>query len=86
MTRLLAAFALCVAAHAQDTTAVMEGQVTDSSGGVVAGATVQALNTKTGYTRSQTTTNTGAYHLALPIGEYELHVGATGFAQHAQRS
>ncbi len=77
-------FALCSAAFAQETTAVLEGQITDASGGVISGAIVQAVNGKTGYRRSQTTTSVGAYHFALPIGEYELRVSTAGFAEHLQ--
>ena len=78
------ALALCSALCAQDTTASLEGQITDSSGGVIVGASVEAVNGKTGYRRSQITTSAGAYHFALPVGEYELQVTKTGFAQHVQ--
>ncbi|MEO8656954.1 MAG: carboxypeptidase regulatory-like domain-containing protein [Bryobacteraceae bacterium] len=74
--------ALCCAVFAQDTTAILEGQITDSSGGVIVGATVQAVNGKTGYRRTQITTSAGAYHFALPVGEYDLQVTAAGFAEH----
>ena len=75
-------FTLCIGISAQDTTAVLEGQVTDESGGVIAGAAVQAVNARTGYRRIQNTTSTGAYHFALPVGEYELQLTMAGFAQH----
>ena len=76
------AVALCIGICAQDTTAVLEGQITDESGGVIAGAVVQAVNARTGYRRAQNTTSAGAYHFALPVGEYELQVTMAGFAQH----
>lgn len=79
--RLLLVLASCQGLFAQDTTAVLEGQITDESGGVVPGATVQAVNGKTGYRRTQNTTTAGAYHFALPVGEYELHITKSGFAE-----
>ena len=75
---------LCVAATAQDTNAVLEGHVTDTSGAVIAGATVKATGRQTGYTRTQSTTNAGAYHLALPAGEYELRITAPNLAEYVQ--
>ena len=78
------ALALCSALCAQDTTGVLEGQITDASGGVIAGAAVQAVNVKTGYRRTQSTTSAGAYHFALPVGDYDLQVTMPGFAQHLQ--
>lgn len=84
MRTLIVALCLCASAFAQDTTATLEGQVTDPSGGVVAGAHVLALNAKTGYTRTQTTTSAGAYHLLVPVGEYTLEVQATNFASYTQ--
>jgi hypothetical protein len=76
--------ALCCAAFAQDTTAVLEGQISDPSGAALVGATVEAVNAKTGFRRSQQTTSAGAYHFALPVGEYELQVSMTGFARHVR--
>ncbi len=80
---------LCVAvllgvAGAQDTNAVLEGQVTDSSGGAIVGAVVKAVNRQTGQARSQTTTSAGAYHLLLPAGEYELRVAAPNLAEYVR--
>lgn len=76
--------ALCLWALAQDTNAVLEGQVTDISGGVIAGATVKATNKHTAYARTQATTKAGAYHLTLPAGEYELTVSAPNLAAFVQ--
>ncbi|HWB95131.1 MAG TPA: carboxypeptidase regulatory-like domain-containing protein, partial [Bryobacteraceae bacterium] len=77
--------ALCAGASAQDISATLEGQVTDASGSIVAGATVKAIGATTGYTRVQQTTYTGAYHLSLPAGEYELHVAAPNFSESVRR-
>lgn len=84
MKILLLPLALWVSALAQDTTAILEGQVTDPAGGVVVGATVQAIHTKTGYTQTQTTTSAGRFHLAVPSGEYSLHVSSPNFAKYVQ--
>ncbi len=80
MKAVLLALAVCLAASAQDTTAILEGRVTDATGGVVSGAVVRAVNTRTGYTREQIVTRSGAYHVALPVGEYDLQVRAPNFA------
>jgi hypothetical protein len=75
---------LCACAAAQDARAVLEGQVTDPSGAVVARATVRIADGRTGYTRTQLTTSAGAYHLALPLGEYEFWVSAPNFEEYHQ--
>ena len=77
--------AVCAAAFAQDTTAVLEGQITDQTGGALAGAIVEAVNTKTGFKRSQRTTSAGAYHFALPTGDYELQASMTGFTRQVRQ-
>lgn len=84
MRNLLLALGFCACALAQDTRAILEGQVTDPSGAVIAGATVRVEEGKTGYTRTQVTTSAGAYHLALPVGEYELWVTAPNFEEYHQ--
>ena len=81
MRRVFILCAFCLILAAQDTTAGLEGQITDPSGGMISGAMVQAVNAKTGFTRSQITTNSGAFHLTLSTGDYDLHVSAAGFAQ-----
>ena len=85
MKTIVLLLSLCACALAQDTTAVLEGQVTDSSGSVLVGATVQATNQTNGYSRTQNTTTAGAYHLILPAGDYELRVTARSFAAYARR-
>lgn len=54
-------FALSVCALAQDTNATLEDLVTDPSGSVISGAKIHALNTMTGYVRTQATNNAGSY-------------------------
>ncbi len=74
---LLAAF--LPTAHAQ-MSASIKGIVTDASGAAVPGAIVTAQNTETGAMRSGATDDSGRYlELALPVGEYEVHVTKAGF-------
>jgi hypothetical protein len=63
-------------------TGVITGVVKDPSGGVVAGATVKAINKGTGATRSTTTGDSGSYELAqLVPGEYRVEATGQGFAK-----
>ena len=58
----------------------ISGTVTDSSGAVVAGATVTATNTATSDSRSTTTNENGKYLIGnLTAGTYNLKVDASGF-------
>ncbi|MGC4053801.1 MAG: TonB-dependent receptor [Paludibaculum sp.] len=84
MRNALCLFVLSAAVWAQDTGAVLEGQVTDASGGVIAGAVVNATERTTGLARSQSTTNAGAYHLVLPVGEYDLSISAPNLSEFKQ--
>jgi hypothetical protein len=56
------------------------GALTDASGAVVAGTTVEAKNTATGVVFRGVSTNSGDYTIAdLPVGIYALSVTAKGF-------
>src|SRR5580658_1385374 len=56
------------------------GVVTDSTGAVVAGTTVEAKNTETGVVFRGVSTNSGDYAITdLPVGIYAVSVTATGF-------
>src|SRR5664279_847844 len=79
------ALVLCAISCAQDTTATIEGRVLDPSGRVITGAVVRATNTSTGYTRSQITSSSGAYHLSLPAAAYDILVDAPDFARLTQK-
>ncbi len=58
------------------------GTVTDSTGGVVPGAKVVAVNRATNETREFTSDGTGSYQFnALPSGTYRLTVTAASFKQ-----
>ena len=67
-------------ALAQLGTATISGNVTDSSGAVVVGATVTAVNNATGFRRQTTSNELGQYNLpGLTPGSYSLTVEVTGF-------
>src|SRR4051794_23232856 len=68
------------AATAQVTSATVVGTVTDQSGAGLPGVSVTARNTETGFTRSVTTGETGAYRLEfLPTGAYQVEAALSGF-------
>jgi len=73
---------LCIpAALAQTVTGSITGAVTDTSGAVIAGATVTARNVATGVDTPVTTNASGSYNIQfLPIGQYEVTVQANGFS------
>jgi hypothetical protein len=67
-------------ASAQSYRGTIRGVVTDPSGAVVVGATVEGRSTRTGYSRQAVTAEDGGYVLAeLPAGEYEVSVSSAGF-------
>ncbi len=66
-------------------TAQINGTVVDSSGGVLPGVTVTAIQTETGFRREVVTNENGSYVLTnLPIGPYRLEVTLAGFRTFAQ--
>ena len=75
---LAATFAL---GQSQATTGVVEGVVTDSSGGVLPGVTVTMRNTATNFEQVQVTDSAGRFRgVQLPLGPYEIRVALAGFA------
>jgi hypothetical protein len=77
---LLAAFPLASTAAAQVTSATLVGTVNDPSGAALPGVSVTARNADTGFTRTVTTNETGAYRLEfLPIGSYSVEAALSGF-------
>jgi hypothetical protein len=74
-------FAPSAFAQAGANTGEISGAVTDPSGAPVAGASVTATNTGTGYKQAATTGETGIYRLTLlPLGTYEVETQANGFS------
>jgi hypothetical protein len=62
--------------------ASLSGTITDSSGAVVPGATVNALQTSTQATFNTITNGSGVYNFTgLPVGEYTISVSKEGFTQ-----
>jgi len=71
---------LTVPSWAQTITGTISGDVTDTSGAVVAAATITVENLGTGDKRTATTTNTGSYRVPdLAIGKYKVTATAQGF-------
>jgi outer membrane receptor protein involved in Fe transport len=65
-------------------TAVVQGLVTDPSGAVVPNAKIIVRNIATGFERSTETDSSGNYQVAaLPVGVYRVEVQASGFGNQA---
>src|SRR5258708_13103342 len=91
--RILLAVALSLAvpawtsAQSQITTAVIEGVVTDSSGAVLPGVTVELRNVDTNFTRTLVTDRDGRFvGLQLPPGRYAVTYKLPGFATLVQEN
>lgn len=68
------------AAYAQVDRAVLEGTISDPSGGVIVGASVQVLAVDTGLQEEQRTNSKGYYRFSgLPVGAYKTTVNNAGF-------
>src|SRR5215468_12720643 len=66
-------------------TAQINGNIADSSGAVLPGVTVVAIQTDTGARREVVTDETGSYALLnLPIGPYRLEASLAGFRSFAK--
>jgi len=74
---------LSMSSFGQDTTSgAIQGIVSDEQGAVVAGATVEARNIETNFSRSFITESDGRYtFLSLPPGHYIVSVTKEGFAK-----
>ena len=80
---LIVVFGLSSAAwgQAQITSGVIQGTLTDESGGVVPGATVEVKHLSTNLTSTQTSDGDGRFvFLQLVPGEYSLTVTQKGYA------
>jgi hypothetical protein len=74
---VLLALATCV--HAQSTASI-EGLITDEHGAVIGGAEITATDLSIGVTRLAPTDDSGRYQIAaLPNGDYRLEISAKGF-------
>jgi hypothetical protein len=83
LSLLVASLLLLVGANTalgQATSGDIVGNVTDSTGAAIAGATVTAKNITTGVATSVTTNSVGDYHISnLLAGSYDVSASATGF-------
>ena len=73
----LTILAVPVVAHAQEAT--VTGTVSDSTGGVLPGVTIKAVNEASGNNFEAVTDARGAYLLAVRIGGYQITATLTGF-------
>ena len=66
--------------HAQSTSALLTGRVTDPSKALIIGAKIAAIGTDTNLRYESTSNGAGEYHLAnLPPGPYRIQVEKSGF-------
>ena len=80
-------FVFASSAFAQTTNATIVGNVTDTSGGSVAGATITVRNVATGVTRELKTDEIGSYRVfPLNPGTYEVTAAATGLKTQFQQN
>ncbi|MFN0277531.1 MAG: carboxypeptidase regulatory-like domain-containing protein [Pyrinomonadaceae bacterium] len=74
-------------AFGQDTSGIIQGTVTDEQGAVVSGATVEARNTATNFSKTFTTESDGRFtFLTMPSGRYVVTVTRQGFAKLIQEN
>src|SRR5438105_2895489 len=74
------------AGYAQVVTGTISGRVTDSTGAVVPGATVQVQNVETGFSRDVQTDAAGRYETRnLPVGSYSITTQQAGFRTEVRR-
>ncbi len=75
-----AALSLALPGFAQSTRGQLAGTVTDSTGAVVPGAVITALNSATGVTSRAVSTSSGSYRFPeLAVGTYTVTTTAAGF-------
>src|SRR5262245_61795394 len=72
-----AMLALPAIAFAQD--AVLTGTITDSTGAVLPGVTVTAVNEATGNNYETVTDAAGVYRIPVRVGAYKITADLTGF-------
>jgi hypothetical protein len=85
-TASLSILLLAPAAWAQDATGKIAGNITDATGAVVPGATIEVTNLETTISKRTVANNQGFYQvLQLPIGHYEVTAEAMGFSKTVSR-
>jgi Carboxypeptidase regulatory-like domain/TonB dependent receptor len=83
VSAILMILAVPVAARAQEAT--VSGTVTDSTGGVLPGVTIKAVNDASGNSFEAVTDARGAYRLAVRIGGYQITATLVGFGTVSRR-
>src|SRR5512133_3195397 len=79
-TRLFVAAILAAALNAQDPRGNLTGRVQDSSGAVMPGVAVRAVNTETGVAATAATNEAGAFSIPYLLpGIYRVEAELTGF-------
>ncbi|MCZ6769598.1 MAG: carboxypeptidase regulatory-like domain-containing protein [Acidobacteria bacterium] len=69
-----------VSVFPQETTAIISGVVTDETGGLIPGVSIEVTNLDTGITRMTTTGDEGRYQVpTLSVGNYQVEASLTGF-------
>jgi len=78
--------AASVPAVGQAINVTIQGRVYDSTGAVIPQATLTAVNSATGLSRSATATSTGDFQLpSLPVGDYTVTAEKQGFQKSAKK-
>ncbi|HEX5235791.1 MAG TPA: carboxypeptidase-like regulatory domain-containing protein [Silvibacterium sp.] len=76
----LALFAVMGLCHGQDTSASLNGTVTDPSNAAIPGATLVLTNEATGFSQTLKSDSSGEYNITgIAPGKYDLRVSAAGF-------
>lgn len=84
---LIAITAFCVISQSQVVTGSLTGQVLDASKAAVPGATVTAINTESGASKTTTTGSTGDYTIPFVTpGTYTVSASAQGFKTAMRKS
>src|SRR4051794_3470559 len=87
LTPFVVLVALAGTASAQRPNASIRGTVSDTTGGVLPGATVTVNNEETGLTRTTVTNSEGVYVVSqLPVGRYKVDVELSGFKTSSRTS
>src|SRR5439155_8664063 len=84
LTTVLVFFGFSLPAMTQSlgSAGTVEGTVTDPTGAVISGASVELQNPITGFKRQTTTDNTGSFRFTnIPPNPYHLHVSVAGFKE-----
>lgn len=72
--------------RAQVVTVTIQGRIYDTTGAAISQASVTAVNTATGFSRSTTASATGDYQVSfLPVGDYTVTAEKAGFKKEAKK-